>query len=55
MMNLVLSPTKKYFRISLDKRGYSASREEAMADFKAWWSRQTIAQAKIPSPRTIVG
>ncbi len=23
---------------SVDKRGYSATREQAMADFKAWWA-----------------
>jgi hypothetical protein len=32
----------------LDKRGYAATREEAMADFKARCSGQTIAQVKIP-------
>ena len=80
MTNLLLSPTRKHYRIgdkddyvvldggpvigrimlhpqapdghpwfwtitdpdippSLDKRGYSATREEAMADFKARWLR----------------
>ena len=76
MTNLLLSPTRKHYRIgdkeldggrvigrimlhpqapdghpwcwtitapdippSLDERGYSATREEAMADFKARWLR----------------